>query len=451
MAFGVVADATAVDDAGGVDGGGCVLPVRADDRADRPRLARLGAQERAAAVDQLAAGDRAVDQGGRARRDAVAVNVPPRDRVAQEAGALGQRRGLPQRDRMRADVVDGIAPVLALGPGAAGEVAGPAGDDAHRRTERHVGGVHRERVAAGHVRARQKTAARDGDDLAAMVGAGQRQDLVHHRQARAHDHHRAVRVDPVDAFPRAARQAARVGSRNGMAGGEDREVGRDRRAVRQPRHDAAAGVVQPLADALHVAQPVAASAGAVAQLVGQVVAIGAAADEALLGHPRPLGARLEPAEEMQRIVGVRRHHVGAGVQQVVGIGGRISDPPAGAIRPLDQRHGDPVRLPQQMRRHQRPGRTTAEDQDVKAIAARFRVAGRVPRLGFVGTGHLRLCRLARRPSARRSSGKRDATAIADFALRLRPGDAKRGGRNGADATARPGRVTRGRRRCGSRG
>src|SRR5438309_10883736 len=59
---------------------------------------------------QLPRSDRIRDYGGDLRSDAVAVDVPPRARMAKEALLLVQRQALPQMMAVRAQAVDRRAP-----------------------------------------------------------------------------------------------------------------------------------------------------------------------------------------------------------------------------------------------------------------------------------------------------------------------------------------------------
>ena len=67
-----------------------------------------------------------------------------------------------------------------------------------------------------------------------------------------------------------------------------------------------------------------------------------------------------------RAVGKPAHVVDAGVQQVVGVGGRIGDPAAQHVAPLDDGDAKPsVRPRQEMRGHHHPARTAADDQHMR--------------------------------------------------------------------------------------
>ena len=168
------------------------------------------------------------------RRHAVAVDVPIAARVAQKAAALFEAHRSPQTLGVRPERVDRRTPVGAFGRKARSQAAQPSERRRELGAEWDFTGVQAAQRRRS-VRRRQQTVARQHDDRPALSAPLERQRHVDHGQARADDQDRRIGQE---AFERASaprllgRKTAehRLGV---MAGGEDRDVRRQRLAGRQ--------------------------------------------------------------------------------------------------------------------------------------------------------------------------------------------------------------------------
>ncbi|MPL80530.1 hypothetical protein SDC9_26431 [bioreactor metagenome] len=334
IVLGIIADAAAIDDPPDLEVAlRCAAPGP-EHRPDRAIVACFGAQESGRHDPQPPPGARRRDPVGRGRRDAVAVHLPPGGAVAQETGPLPGAHVLPEQADPGPDAVDGIAPAAARGLGLTPAAAQPQQDHAERGAERQFFARGRQRRAGG-MGARQEAAARDRDDRPGMPGALERQHLIDHRQPGADDQHRA----------------ARRGVRPGAPGPGDEARGvRPRHHMSGRQHGIGAGEILPVRERhLHPAGPLAdrdAGSGDAqkpprrrpgGQQRGEIAAIGGAADEAVAAIAVALRPGPQPAQEMVRVFGEGAHVMDPGVEQVIGIGGRIGDAAAEQVALLDHR------------------------------------------------------------------------------------------------------------------
>ena len=185
------------------------------------------------------AGDHRADAGGHFRRHAMAVDVPPRPCVFEEARPATRRHGAPNRLRMGTKAVDDAAPVATLRRVLARQKPEPTKLRRDVLPERC--GVGRDGQGRdGAMGVRQEAASRQGDDPAAVAVLLERQGGIDHRQPGSQDQKRRLaRRAAADRFdPRADGERTLVDEAL-MAAGQYGEIGVKRRPRGERDLDAA--------------------------------------------------------------------------------------------------------------------------------------------------------------------------------------------------------------------
>ncbi len=261
---------------------------------------------------------------------------------------------------------------------------------------------------------RQQAAPRHGDDRSPMPVVQQGQHVIDHGQPGAQQQHGCVLVDAGGGRRRPGIGVAGEGGQHGvMAGGEDCDIPRMARAVRQRRLDAAGAFIQRDAFALHDGE---ARRRAVVRRARErrdqacdVVPVDAPGHEAegIRTKRRLRCARGEPAPEMVGIVRQRAHVRHPHIQQVVRIAGVVGEP-AADLRPLfNQGHAEAARRIAQQLMRQQHAAGAAPDDDRVSFSVRAHAIGRP----FAA---VRFCRRpVCRPGARERRGVRSTVVPPD--------------------------------------
>ncbi|ABA50965.1 DNA-binding response regulator, LuxR family [Burkholderia pseudomallei 1710b] len=316
---------------------------------------------------------------GRLGRAAVAMHVPVRPDMAQEAPALVARQLAPQRRRRRAQRTDHVSPVAA----SANRVAHRAHVMAHVRAREHAG---RQPIVVGRrrvhltVRERHQPVARHHVNRRRVAPGAQIEHHVHHREPAAHEQHRRIGRDAAQRarLPWIANVgmavvelALRFGDEriaaHFVAAAQHDAVGLDHRAaVHRDRAARAAVDGRDSHRAAHHATKFDARVRLLDRL-GQarleVVAVDPPRHEAAARDARIAPARV--SIEVVIVAGHRAHPAGGHVQQMAERARAVRHAARHRARPVDQQHPHrPHRRPsQQMRRQRRPAKPRTDNRN----------------------------------------------------------------------------------------